>query len=104
MATHNKTNAKAQAHPKRFVSEATIYEVVYSISQIKNNEAGGSDRISAELFKHGGNTLTMEITKNYAEGYTEEYQWRFRNDQSTKIFGGRYRVQQGFQYKKMADL
>ena len=40
----------------------SIEEVTKSIHALKNNKAGGLDEVTAELLKHGGETVAEELT------------------------------------------
>ena len=39
-----------------------IEDVTKSIHVLKNNKAGGLDEVTAELLKHGGETVAEELT------------------------------------------
>ena len=40
----------------------SIEEVTKSIHALTNNKAGGLDEVTAELIKHGGETVAEELT------------------------------------------
>lgn len=54
-----RVNDQMQPHP--YIAEPSLEEVKATIMKLKNNKAPGSDNIPAELIKHGGIALSVEL-------------------------------------------